>query len=159
MTVQTADAPRTADFDFQFGHWTVEHRRLVARGVGCDDWDSFESTSQCRPQLGGVANVEEQVCAARGWMGMAVRTLDRATGEWSIYWISDADGRMQPPVRGRFRDGLGRFEGPDVDGGRPIIARYEWSRTDTAHPRWTQSFSYDDGATWEVNWIMDFTSA
>lgn len=153
------DPPQIADFNFQFGRWTVAHRRLRARGVGCDDWDAFDSTSHCRPQLGGVANIEEQICIAHGWMGMALRTLDLATGEWSIYWINDADGRLQPPVRGRFQGGVGRFEGPDTDAGRPIVARYEWSRCATAHPRWTQSFSYDDGATWEVNWIMDFTRA
>jgi hypothetical protein len=51
------------------------------------------------------------------------------------------------------------LEGRDSDGGRPIIARYIWSDITPDSARWTQACSYDDGATWEVDWIMDFTRA
>jgi hypothetical protein len=159
MTASTPPArrrPEVHDFDFFMGRWTVRHRRLRTRGVGAADWDEFDSLAECRPFLGGVANVEEQVCSARGWRGMAVRALDLATGVWSISWISDVDGRVQPPVLGRFSNGLGVFEGPDLDGDRPILVRFEWSRTDTDSPRWAQAFSRDEGDSWETNWIMDF---
>lgn len=156
MTLPTLPA-EARDFDFFMGRWTVHHRRLARRGVGATDWDTFDSVAECRPLLGGVANVEEQVCIDRGWRGAAMRCLDLARREWSIYWISDADGRLQPPVRGRFEDGVGVFEGPDIDGERPILARYTWMRSADDAPRWSQAFSYDGGATWETNWIMDFT--
>jgi hypothetical protein len=35
--------------------------------------------------------------------------------------------------------------------------RFTWSGAATPTPRWEQAFSGDEGATWETNWIMDFT--
>jgi len=149
-------SPPVRDFDFLFGHWTVTHRRLKVRGVGADDWDVFTGTAFTEPRMGGLVNIEQHDCPERGWRGVALRTLDPATGLWSIHWISDRDGRLSPPVVGGFQAGGCRLEGPDADDGRPIIARFDWSHIDTPTPRWTQSFSYDDGATWEANWVMDF---
>lgn len=109
--------------------------------------------------MGGMVNVEEHDWNERGWRGVAVRTLNLQSGDWSIYWISDRDGVLSPPVVGRFHTDGCRLEGPDSYQGRPIIARYEWSRIDTATPRWTQHFSFDGGQTWEKNWVMDFSRA
>ncbi|WP_299175477.1 DUF1579 domain-containing protein [uncultured Brevundimonas sp.] len=144
------------DFDFLFGHWEVEHRRLTSRGVGSDDWDVSHGTAFTEPRMGGITNIEQHDCSERGWRGVALRTLDLTTGEWSIYWISDRDGRLSPPVVGRFHDDGCRLEGPDLDGERPILARFEWSRVNTDTPHWAQHFSYDDGRTWELNWAMKF---
>lgn len=144
------------DFDFLFGHWEVEHRRLTNRGVGSDDWDVSHGTAFTEPRMGGITNIEQHDCSERGWRGVALRTLDLTTGEWSIYWISDRDGRLSPPVVGRFHDDGCRLEGPDLDGERPILARFEWSRVNTDTPHWAQHFSYDDGRTWELNWAMKF---
>lgn len=152
-------APSVHDFDFIHGHWTVEHRRLTARGVGANDWDCFPSTSYCEPRLCGLANVEEVDCPARGWTGLAFRLFDIETQEWTVRWVNSTNGVLQPPVRGRFHAGGCVLEGPDTDEGRPIIARYIWSDITPTTARWTQAFSYDDGATWEINWVMDFTRA
>ncbi|MDY6922695.1 MAG: hypothetical protein SWI22_01890 [Pseudomonadota bacterium] len=155
-----ADArPEIHDFDFLFGHWTVQHRRLVTRGVGGDDWDAFTGTAFTEPRMGGISNIEQHDCPARGWRGVAVRTLELATGEWSIHWISDRDGRLSPPVVGRFEADGCRLEGADTDDGRPVLARFEWSRVRSGAPRWEQFFSYDGGARWELNWVMNFTRA
>lgn len=155
----TAPVPEIHDFDFLFGRWTVAHRRLKERGVGARDWDHFPATACCEPRLGGLANVDEIRCPARGWTGMSLRTLDVETREWSVYWINSLDGRLQPPVRGRFDADGCVLEGPDSDGGRSIIARYIWSDITADRARWTQAFSYDEGASWETNWVMDFTRA
>ncbi len=161
MTALPAEPATTAvhDFDFLFGHWAVQHRRLKARGAGSQDWDESAGTAFTEPRMGGISNIEQHDCPVRGWRGVALRTLDLASGDWSIYWISDRDGRLSPPVVGRFHDDGCRLEGPDVDEGRPIVARYEWSRIRSGAPRWEQHFSYDDGKTWELNWVMDFTRA
>jgi len=155
--------PAIHDFDFIHGRWAVAHRRLKTRGAGLQhdtaSWDEFDAVASCEPRLGGMANIEEMHCPARGWSGMAVRTLNVASGEWSIYWVNSLDGVLQPPVRGRFTVDGCTLEGPDTDNGRPIIARYIWSDIRPDNARWSQSFSYDDGATWETNWIMDFTRA
>ena len=64
---------------------------------------------------------------------------------------------LDPPVVGGFVDGVGTFIGQDTLDGRPILVRFRWSGITGPTPRWDQAFSDDDGATWEVNWVMDFT--
>lgn len=160
MSADLIDAlPEIHDFDFLFGRWTVVHRRLKARGVGSQDWDTFPATAYCEPRLGGLVNVDEIQCPTRGWTGLSLRTLDVRTREWSVYWINSLNGQLQPPVRGRFNADGCVLEGPDSDGDRPIIARYIWSDISPDSARWTQAFSYDEGETWETNWVMDFTRA
>lgn len=53
--------------------------------------------------------------------------------------------------------GIGRFEANGEFDGRPIRARHIWTPIATNAARWELAFSPDDGATWEVNWIMEFT--
>ena len=155
----TAYPPAVHDFDFIHGRWTVANRRLKTRGVGAEDWDLFGSTAFCEPRLDGLVNVEQISCPERGWTGMSLRSFDLERDEWAIWWISTANGQLQPPVRGRFDDKGCVLEGPDMDGDRPVLARYSWSDIRPETARWTQTFSYDDGASWEDNWIMDFTRA
>jgi hypothetical protein len=151
--------PTGADaFDFLHGRWAVRHRQLKQRHVGSGDWLEFEGTCYCEPRLGGMANIEEHDFVGRGGdKGIALRLYDPLTGDWSVYWASDRDGVMQPPVRGKFEGPGCILYGDDTDGGRPIVARYQWSRTDSPNPRWEQAFSLDVGKTWEINWVMDWT--
>lgn len=162
MTAATAQAsayPIGADaFDFLHGRWSVKHRQLKQRHVGSDEWVEYEGTCYCEPRLGGIANVEEHDFVGRGGdKGLALRTYDLATGEWSVYWASDRDGVLGVPVVGRFEGPGCVLSGEDTDGGRPILQRYIWSRTDTANPRWEQAYSIDGGQSWELNWVMDWT--
>jgi len=143
------------DFDFLHGDWIVSHRRLRHRGVNCRDWDDIEGSAETRPLLGGLCNIEEHQIPDQDFSGIALRTFDRAKQLWSIYWVSARDGLLQQPVIGRFEEGSGRFEGDDSDGGRPVKVRFLWQRGGGS-PRWEQSFSYDSGQTWELNWVMAF---
>ncbi|MET0339283.1 MAG: DUF1579 domain-containing protein [Caulobacter sp.] len=145
----------SSDFDFLFGRWAVTHRRLKQRHVGSDDWLEFSGVVICEPRLDGVVNVEEHRREGQPF-GFALRTFDVKARRWSIYWVNPADGLLQAPVHGRFENGVGLFEGDDVDGGRPIRARYVWSQITADSARWAQAFSLDGGATWETNWVMDF---
>jgi hypothetical protein len=156
MTSTGVSGTGVHDFDFLFGRWQVTNRRLKQRHVGCSDWEEFPSVVNCESRLGGMANVEEHVMPTKGVSGLAVRTFDMARGEWSIYWISSEDGRLQPPVVGRFEDGRGEFHGDDVDQGRPVRVRYRWSDITPSSARWEQAFSSDGGSSWETNWVMEF---
>jgi hypothetical protein len=46
---------------------------------------------------------------ARGFTGLSLRLLDPERGEWTIYWANSRDGRLQPPLTGRSREGVGLF--------------------------------------------------
>ena len=59
-----------------------------------------------------------------------------------------------PGQVGGFSGNVGLFYGNDVDNGRPVRVVYRWEKQGTTHARWEQAFSYDDGKTWETNWVM-----
>jgi hypothetical protein len=149
------------DFDFWMGRWNVHNRYLRTRLAGSDDWDEFEATSVARPLLDGLGNEDEfRTDYDGGFIGMSFRFYDPAKERWAIYWADTRrSGLLDPPVFGSFSGDTGVFEGEDVHDGRLIRVRFVWSRVTTPTPRWEQAFSADGGATWEPNWIMEFTPA
>jgi hypothetical protein len=152
--------PAVHDFDFLMGSWRVHHRRLVERFAGSDEWQEFDGTSTARPILGGAGNIEDNVLELPGgtYRAISLRSYDPATDRWSIWWLDGrTPGRLDPPVLGRFDGGVGTFIGEDTFDGRPILVRFLWSDITEQTCRWEQSFSDDGGATWEVNWVMEFT--
>lgn len=144
------------DFDFNHGDWEVTNRRLKQRGVSSDDWEVFPSHEVAQLWMGGMVSIDESEFPTKGFKGMTLRLYNPLKDEWAIYWINSSDGVLQPPVFGRFKDGHGVFAGEDMDGEKPVKVLFDWCRTDTDCPRWSQAFSYDDGKTWETNWIMEF---
>ena len=151
--------PVRTDFDFLMGRWRVENRRLLKRLQGSTEWETFEAMSHARPLPGGIGNFDDFIPTIwrPGFVGMSLRIFNPETGLWSIYWVDNKTGVLQPPVVGKFHDGVGVFEGPDELGGKPIIVRFIWSNTSEEHPRWEQTFSSDNGKTWETNWVMLLT--
>ena len=149
-----------ADFDFLVGRWQVHHRRLKERLANSHDWIEFDGTSVMQKLMGGYGNVDDNVMnlPAGAYRAASVRSFEPRSGTWSI-WFLDARtplGPIDPPVRGRFRDGTGTFLGDDTFQGIPIRVRYTWSKITPASCHWEQAFSTDGGATWETNWEMDF---
>ena len=148
-----------SDFDFLHGRWNVTHRRLKARGIGSNEWEEHQGTAVTEPLLDGLCNVEQHRIEEIGFAGMALRCFDRTVKQWRIYWVSNRDGILQPPVLGGFDHGVGKFQGIDLDGNRPVGVRFLWHKITPSSARWEQSFSYDGGQTWETNWTMDFQRA
>lgn len=147
------------DFDFEFGSWAVRHRRLKERLVGCDDWEEFNGSSNTRPVLGGNGNIEDNLLEfpSGAYRAIALRAYDATSGTWAIWWLSANDPhRLDVPVIGRFRNGVGSFFADDVHEDETVLVRFLWLQTQTPKPRWEQAMSRDKGATWETNWIMDF---
>jgi hypothetical protein len=143
------------DFDFLPGAWTIANRRLVdTLDPGCDEWEEFEATSEARAILGGGGNVD--TFHGPGYEGFSLRLYDPEADVWRIWWSSTArPGRLDPPVEGRFAaDGTARFECDDVLEGVPIRMRFVWSEITDSSALWEQSFSFDGGATWKLNWVM-----
>lgn len=148
---------RPGDFDFLTGCWHVANRRLRRRLAGCTDWDSFDGHLQALRLMDGALSVDEMRMPTLGLTGCSVRTLEREAGHWSIYWIDSTTGRLTPPVHGGFHGEHGVFTGQDVDEGRAVQVRFDWTRgPDVA--RWEQAFSLD-GQAWETNWVMVFQRA
>ncbi|GAB3100992.1 NIPSNAP family protein [Lysobacter terrae] len=145
------------DFDFIHGRWRVQNERLAERLVGNGDWEVFTAHDECRPLLGGLGNLEEfRTAWAGGYQGIALRLYDLAAGQWRIHWSSDRSGTLDPPVSGRFENGVGTFYGQDHHEGRPVRVRFLWEHSSANTAHWQQAFSIDDGASWETNWHMWF---
>ena len=155
------------DFNFFFGRWAVQHRKLRDRLAGCTTWDSFSGSSHAQPLLGGLGNVDDNVMDLPAELGgtyraATLRAFEPQSRLWRIWWL---DGRTPTdigvPMQGRFEgDGVERqgiFYADEDFKGRPIRVRFLWLRTLTDKPRWEQAFSTDGGRTWETNWEMDFT--
>ena len=150
----------TSDFDFLFGSWNIHNRYLKGRLQGSNDWTEFSAQSEVRPLLNGLGNVDRFIATRDGSAleGMHLRLLNPATGKWSLYWADTSKpGVLQPPLIGRFQDGFGEFFGEDEVQGRRVLSRYRWEFSKGDNPSWDQSFSPDNGKTWETNWTMSFT--
>ena len=110
--------------------------------------------------MGGRGNVEEHRFERPTGVtyGVALRSYDPKTAEWAIWWIDSRlpHGDMDPPMKGRFKDGIGTFYSDSTLDGKPIKVRFIWSGEATGKPHWEQAYSEDGGKTWAVNWIMDF---
>lgn len=160
--MNTADAAGSDGFDFEIGRWTVQHRRLRERLVGCRDWEAFSGTSETRLVLGGFGNIEDNVLNGPAGMirAIAVRSWDPASRSWAIWWLSSSDPhQMDVPVIGGFTDGIGTFLARDTVHEKPVLVRFLWLETGTPTPRWEQAMSADGGVTWETNWTMEFERA
>lgn len=159
----SANSSRTVDdgrhdFDFYFGRWAVRNERLKERLAGCQEWEVFEAAQECRPILGGLGNLDSfDTDWGGGFRGMTLRLFQPATQRWSIYWASNRDGVLEPPVIGRFEHEVGTFFGRDQHRGTPVLARFVWSQITETSAHWAQAFSTDEGKTWEENWRMQMT--
>jgi hypothetical protein len=157
------EAAALHDFDFLIGRWKVHHRRLKDRLVGSHEWAEFVGTSESRKVLGGQGNMDDNVLNLPGdtYRAVTLRAFDEKTHQWSIWWLDSRtpSGSLEPAVRGGFKDGVGEFYTDDTFRGRAIRVRFIWSHITVKSCRWEQSFSVDQGKTWEVNWVMDFERA
>ncbi len=150
----------TGDFDFLTGNWVVHHRRLVdpvrhALG-GASGVAEWEGTHTGRTYFGGAVSVDEIALAEPDQAGLTFRVYDAKSGQWSIYWVNSRVGRLEPPVHGAFRDGVGIFHGREELAGHEVQVRFVWSDITPTSAHWRQAFRVDD-RDWDENWEMCFT--
>jgi hypothetical protein len=145
------------DFDWEAGPWRTHVKRLQRPLSGSTTWVQYDGTTVVKPVLGGRANVAElDVAGAAGRIeGAALRIYEPQARRWTIHYFNAGDGELTPPLSGRFENGVGRFEGEDRLGDRPIRVRFEIRESPTGTWRFEQSFSGDAGRTWELNWIAE----
>ena len=149
------------DFDPLLGTWKLRLRRLLRPLTGSTEWVEFEADVECRAIWQGRAQIDEfhainptdrSVIEA-----LTLRLYNPETREWRLYWANSRSGTIGTPQVGKFVDGRGEFLDRDTLNGQPILIRYVWTKMGTDSPHFEQSYSNDNGTTWEVNWITDQT--
>jgi hypothetical protein len=156
-----ADLTGLHDFDFQVGEWRVHHR--VKNPADNHRWLEFDGTCSNRRLMDGWANVEDHTFNKPTGVshGVGLRAYDPKSGQWAIWWIDGRDpfGALDPPVIGRFDNGVGTFYSDGTLDGKPIRVRFIWSNITPTSAHWEQAYSSDAEKTWETNWIMEFKRA
>jgi hypothetical protein len=147
------------DFDFLFGTWKVYNKKLKQRLKKSNQWEEFEARVIVKPIWGGLAHMDEYEGQSPSGriQGMTLRLFNPKTKQWSIYWANAANGTLDVPVFGEFKNGRGEFYDQEFFEGRAIYVRLTWSEITPTSCKWEQAFSDDGGQTWETNWIMEFT--
>ena len=145
------------DFNFLHGNWKVQNRRLRDPLAASTEWLEFEGTNSARPVWGGLANIDEYEALDSPWgevHGMTLRLFDPRSEQWTIYWANRNNGKLDPPMTGSWRDGVGEFYGQELFRGRMIYVRFLWTNPEPDKAIWEQAFSDDGARTWETNWVM-----
>lgn len=147
------------DFDFEFGAWHAHLVRLLHPLSGSHQWTQYDGTSVVRKVWNGRADLGEfDVHGPAGRIhGLSLRLYNPQTAQWSIYWANARDGSLTTPLIGAFHNGRGEFMNHDTFNGRPILARFLFTNFTSRSFQVIQSFSPDNGKTWEANWISTFT--
>ena len=147
------------DFDLFFGSWHVKHRRIKERLKGSTEWIDFDGTSEMWPLMGGPANIDDNIfnLPPGPFRGVSLRAFNPATKMWAIWWLdSRFPDKIDVPVVGSFKGGVGTFLADDMWEGKPVKVRFIWSGITRDAREWEQAFSADGGRTWETNWTSSF---
>src|ERR1041385_8065672 len=136
------------DFDFNIGTWKTHIRRLQASA-----WVENDGTVTVRKVWNGKANLEE--IEAGPIEGATLRLYNQKTRQWGLYWSNAAQGTIDPPLFGEFRDGVGEFYGQDHANGRAVLVRQRFFDITPDSYRFEQAFSADQGKTWEANFVAE----
>src|ERR1700693_4581169 len=136
---------RPACFDFLIGRWQVHHRRLNERPANSHEWMEFEGTLTTRQLMDGRANMGDNVFKMPGGevRGVSLRSYDPRTGQWAVWWLDGGNpsGNLDPPIKGKFENGVGTFYADDTLRGKTIRVRVTWSHITASSARGEQAFS------------------
>ncbi len=144
-------------FDFLVGEWRVHHRRI---NPATGEWVEFDGACSGRLLMDGTASVEEHLLnpPSGTYHAIGLHSYDAKTGTWFNWWLDGRypTGPLDPPVRGKFVNGVAATYSEFDKDGKKRIARLTWSDITATSFRFEQASSVDDSKTWETNWIMEF---
>jgi hypothetical protein len=146
-------------FDSHIGTWHTSLKRLKDPLTSSTTWLTYEGITTVRSVLHGRANLAElEVAGGAGRIdGISLRLYDPRSGQWTLNYANLADGTLVTPSLGRFEANRGEFYNDEKFRGRDVRVRFVIEPQGPDVIRFEQSFSIDNGRTWEVNWIATDT--
>jgi hypothetical protein len=156
VLLSPAELQAQHEFDFEIGTWRTHVRRLVRPLTGSTTWVEMKGTTVVRKVFDGRANLVELVAdgpEGAHFEGLSLRLYNPDTRQWSLHFANAANGILDKPTIGSFKNGRGEFYSQNTLNGRAIFVRFVISDITATSCRFEQAFSDDGGRTWEVNWI------
>jgi len=147
------------DFDFNIGVWHTHIRRLLHPLTGSTDWVDLDGTVRVRKVWNGRAQLEEiDAHGSSGQLeGLTLFLYNTQAHQWGQYFASKAEGVLNQPLIGEFKNGRGEFFDQESFNGRTVFVRFVWSDITPDSHHVEQSFSDDGGKTWEPNFFATLT--
>lgn len=158
LSIAASASSSPHDFDFLVGNWKMYNRRLNQRLQNCHDWTEFQSIDENSVILTGTGDIDTYKTTEMPGMvgtnfeGFTLRLFNPKTRLWSLYWVANNTGVLDPPQVGSFENNIGHFFAKDTYHGIPVIVVFRWDARVKDHPIWSQALSTDNGKTWEWNW-------
>lgn len=155
----TGSVDQQHDFDFEFGAWKARIRMQPHPLTESAEWVDYSGTSVVRKVWDGRANLGELEASSKNKHieALSLRIFDQQAQTWRIYFANAKGGLSAVAMVGRFDYGRGFFYGTATIDGKPTRIRFVFSNVTLASFDFEQSFSRDDGKTWNPNWIATFT--
>lgn len=147
------------DFDFNIGVWHTHIRRLLHPLTGSTDWVDLDGTVRVRKVWNGRAQLEEiDAHGSSGQLeGLTLFLYNTQAHQWGQYFASKAEGVLNQPLIGEFKNGRGELFDQESFNGRSVFVRFVWSDITPDSHHVEQSFSDDGGKTWEPNFVATLT--
>lgn len=147
------------DFDWQFGNWKIDMKRLQQPLSSSTSWTDLHGTVAVQKVWDGRANLAE--INAEGPSGhlqfLSLRVFNPRSQQWTLYFARSTSGMLGTPEVGEFHDGRGEFYAQEPYRGRMILLRFVFADIGSGSSHDEQAFSQDGGKTWETNWINHLT--
>lgn len=140
------------DFDFNFGTWHTHIKRLTKPLTGSADFIELDGTVTVSKIWDGRGQIEDfEVDGPKGHIqGMTLFLYNPKAQQWSQIFASAADGMLNPPQIGGFKNGRGELYAQDTLDGRTILVRAMWSDIKPDSHHFEEDYSEDGGKSWEV---------
>ncbi|MGC2235598.1 MAG: tetratricopeptide repeat protein [Pyrinomonadaceae bacterium] len=123
-------------FDFWVGDWDVYN--TAGQKAGTNTIQLFSD---------GCGLMENWTSTVAG-DGKSINYYDASTQKWYQNWIGSGGGALR--YSGNFKDGVMRFEGETVSGGKKTLQKLTFTKIDENTVRQLFEASTDDGKTWAV---------
>ena len=147
------------DFDFNIGTWHTHIMTLQHPLTGSKTWAELNGTVTVRKIWGGKASMEEIEASGptEHLEGLTLFLYNPQTHQWDQTFASSKDGVLETTAFGEFKDGRGELIDQETYQGRMILVRTVWSQIKPDSHHFEQSFSDDNGKTWEPNFVANLT--
>ena len=146
-------------FDFSYGTWKTQIKRLQHPLAGSTTWVEYQGTSVVRKIWNGRASLgETEADGPAGHLeALSLRLYNPEARQWNLTYANGQSGTLSVASSGEFNNGRDEFYDTEPVNGRSILVRQAWSDITSSSCHFEQAFSEDGGKTWEVNWIATDT--